>query len=69
MAAGELFVLMGLSGSGKSTLPHILHHLVEPTPGELRIEGRDVLARAGTGLRELRMTFQHRTVRENAPTG
>ncbi|MEB8340664.1 quaternary amine ABC transporter ATP-binding protein [Streptomyces endophyticus] len=77
---GELFVVMGLSGSGKSTLLRMLNRLVEPTSGELHVDGRDLLAMDQTNLRELRnrkvnMIFQHfalfphRTVRQNAAYG
>ncbi|MFZ3561960.1 quaternary amine ABC transporter ATP-binding protein [Streptomyces sp. BH055] len=77
---GELFVVMGLSGSGKSTLLRMLNRLVEPSSGELRVDGRDLLAMDHADLRELRnrkvnMIFQHfalfphRTVRENAAYG
>ncbi|MDI3406407.1 quaternary amine ABC transporter ATP-binding protein [Streptomyces cavernicola] len=80
VATGELFVIMGLSGSGKSTLLRMLNRLVEPTSGELHVDGRDVLSMAEPDLRELRnrkinMIFQHfalfphRTVRENAAYG
>jgi len=41
--AGEIFVIMGLSGSGKSTLVRCLSRLIEPTTGEVRFEGRDIL--------------------------
>src|SRR3546814_15600097 len=40
--AGELFVVMGLSGSGKSTLVSMLDRLIEPTDGEILIEGTDM---------------------------
>ena len=77
VAPGEFFVIMGLSGSGKSTVLRMLNRLVEPTSGELRIDGRDVATMPDDELRELRnrkvnMVFQHfalfphRTVRENA---
>ncbi len=77
VAPGEFFVIMGLSGSGKSTVLRMLNRLVEPTSGELRIDGRNVLTLPDAELRELRnrtvnMVFQHfalfphRTVRENA---
>ncbi|MGW2291562.1 quaternary amine ABC transporter ATP-binding protein [Streptomyces phaeochromogenes] len=80
VAPGELFVIMGLSGSGKSTLLRMLNRLVEPTSGELCIDGRDMLGMGDAELRELRnrkvnMVFQHfalfphRTVRENAAYG
>lgn len=61
---GEVFVVMGLSGSGKSTLVRCLTRLIEPTSGDLRIDGEDVRAMDKTRLRELRrhraaMVFQH----------
>ena len=40
---GEIFVIMGLSGSGKSTLVRCLSRLVEPTAGEILLDGRDLL--------------------------
>lgn len=64
VAPGEVFVVMGLSGSGKSTLVRCLTRLIEPTAGEVVIDGRDI-TKAGAGdLRELRrthtsMVFQH----------
>ncbi len=77
VAPGEFFVIMGLSGSGKSTVLRMLNRLLEPTSGELLIDGRDVATMRDGELRELRnrkmnMVFQHfalfphRTVRENA---
>jgi glycine betaine/proline transport system ATP-binding protein len=61
---GEVFVVMGLSGSGKSTLVRTLIRLIEPSAGEIEIDGKDVTALSGTDLRELRrhtssMVFQH----------
>jgi glycine betaine/proline transport system ATP-binding protein len=61
---GEVFVVMGLSGSGKSTLVRCLTRLIEPTAGEIRIDGEDVAAMSEKRLRELRrnhvaMVFQH----------
>jgi len=77
VAEGEFFMIMGLSGSGKSTVLRMLNRLIEPTSGELLIDGRDVATMPEGDLRELRnrkinMVFQHfalfphRTVRENA---
>src|SRR3546814_5730289 len=40
--AGEIFVVMGLSGSGKSTLVRMLNRLIEPTAGEILIDGTDM---------------------------
>src|SRR5256885_2535863 len=61
---GEIFVVMGLSGSGKSTLVRTLIRLIEPTAGEIEIDGKDVCAASQEGLRQLRrhtsaMVFQH----------
>src|SRR5512141_2106057 len=43
VAPGEVFVVMGLSGSGKSTLVRCMTRLIEPTQGELELEGEDIL--------------------------
>jgi glycine betaine/proline transport system ATP-binding protein len=61
---GEVFVVMGLSGSGKSTLVRTLIRLIEPSAGNIRIKGQDVMAADAGELRELRrhtvsMVFQH----------
>ena len=61
---GETFVVMGLSGSGKSTLVRCISRLIEPTEGQVIIEGEDVMAMDEKRLRELRrrklaMVFQH----------
>jgi glycine betaine/proline transport system ATP-binding protein len=60
----EIFVIMGLSGSGKSTLLRCVNRLIEPTAGEVEIDGDDVLAMDRKSLREWRkkktaMVFQH----------
>ena len=39
---GEIFVLMGLSGSGKSTLIRLINRLVEPSGGNVYIDGQNV---------------------------
>ena len=61
---GEIFVVMGLSGSGKSTLIRCLTRLIEPTSGEVLIDGEDIRKADEARLRELRrhrfaMVFQH----------
>jgi glycine betaine/proline transport system ATP-binding protein len=77
---GEFFVIMGLSGSGKSTLIRCLIRLIEPTDGEILIDGDDVTKLNEQGMREVRrskvaMVFQHygllphKTVIENAEYG
>jgi glycine betaine/proline transport system ATP-binding protein len=55
---------MGLSGSGKSTLIRCLTRLIEPTRGEILLDGEDVRKADSARLRELRrrrfgMVFQH----------
>jgi glycine betaine/proline transport system ATP-binding protein len=64
VAPGEVFVVMGLSGSGKSTLVRCLTRLIEPTFGEILLEGEDIRKADAKRLRELRrhrfaMVFQH----------
>ncbi|MCF3943745.1 quaternary amine ABC transporter ATP-binding protein [Oceanobacillus alkalisoli] len=77
---GEIFVIMGLSGSGKSTLVRLINRLIEPTQGNIYIEGEDLSKMDKNQLREVRreklsMVFQkfglfpHRTVLENAAFG
>jgi len=39
---GEIFVIMGLSGSGKSTMVRMLNRLIEPTAGQVFIDGEDI---------------------------
>ena len=61
---GETFVVMGLSGSGKSTLVRCLSRLIEPTAGQVSIDGQDVTTMSNRDLTELRrnrmsMVFQH----------
>ena len=73
---GEIFCIMGLSGSGKSTLVRHVNRLIEPTAGDIQINGQDVGALDSEALRAMRaetigMVFQnmallpHRTVRDN----
>ena len=40
---GETFVCMGLSGSGKSTLIRHINRLIDPTSGEISVEGTNVM--------------------------
>lgn len=78
--AGEIFVIMGLSGSGKSTLLRLINRLIEPTTGEIMVDGQDVTKMSKRELIELRrrdmsMVFQsfallpNRSVVENAAFG
>ncbi len=61
---GETFVVMGLSGSGKSTLVRCISRLIDPTAGEMIIDGEDIMNYNDAQLTELRrfrmsMVFQH----------
>ena len=77
---GETFVCMGLSGSGKSTLIRHINRLIDPTKGEVLVDGVNVLQFSEDELLELRrnemsMVFQrfglfpHKTVLENVAYG
>src|SRR3984957_12237080 len=55
---GETLGLVGESGSGKSTVARMLLRLVEPTSGEVRYEGRDLLDAGSRQMRELRRRMQ-----------
>lgn len=77
---GEIFVIMGLSGSGKSTLIRLLNRLIDPTSGDIYIDGQDVAKMNEEELCDVRrhklnMVFQnfglfpHRTILENTEFG
>lgn len=77
---GEIFVIMGLSGSGKSTMIRLLNRLIDPTSGEIYIDGENIAQMDKEALREVRrhkinMVFQnfglfpHRTILENTEYG
>ena len=60
---GETFVCMGLSGSGKSTLIRHLNRLIDPTDGQVIVNGTDVMQLNEQDLIEFRkhqmsMVFQ-----------
>ncbi|MCO4316095.1 glycine betaine/L-proline ABC transporter ATP-binding protein [Phyllobacterium sp. 21LDTY02-6] len=80
MPAGCIQVVMGLSGSGKSTLIRHINRLIDPTAGEVIIDGDDVCKMNENELRQFRrhktaMVFQkfallpHRTVLDNTVYG
>jgi glycine betaine/proline transport system ATP-binding protein len=77
---GETFVCMGLSGSGKSTLIRHINRLIDPTSGDILVEGTNVMDLDKKNLIEFRrhkmsMVFQrfglfpHKTVIENVGYG
>lgn len=80
IAAGEVFVIMGLSGSGKSTLVRHLNRLIDPSSGQILVDGEDILEYDMPALRHFRrhkisMVFQnfgllpHRNVLDNVAYG
>jgi glycine betaine/proline transport system ATP-binding protein len=77
---GEIFVVIGLSGSGKSTLLRLINRLIEPTEGEVYLDGELISEMPMKQVREIRrkkmgMVFQHfgllpnRTVLDNISFG
>lgn len=73
---GETLVLLGSSGCGKSTTLRMIHRLVDPTSGEIEVDGESLLARdAIAWRRSVGYVFQriglfpHMTVRANVEIG
>ncbi|NYT59693.1 glycine betaine/L-proline ABC transporter ATP-binding protein [Alcaligenaceae bacterium] len=77
---GSIYVIMGLSGSGKSTLIRHFNRLIEPSAGQILVDGIDVVTLGKTALEKFRqqkmsMVFQrfglfpHRSVIENVAYG
>jgi len=60
---GEFLVIIGLSGAGKSTLLRCINRLVEPTEGQIILDGVDITTADPVQLRQIRrkigMIFQH----------
>ena len=77
---GEIFVVMGLSGSGKSTLVRMLNRLINPSAGEIIVDGSDIARMSRKDLiafrrKHISMVFQsfalmpHMTVLANTAFG
>jgi glycine betaine/proline transport system ATP-binding protein len=77
---GQIFVVMGLSGSGKSTLIRCINRLIDPTRGQILLDGNDIMALDREQLRQIRLKkmamvfqhfalFPHKTVGENVEYG
>ncbi len=62
IAARGITAIIGPSGTGKSTLIRCINRLVEPTAGEILLEGRDLARLSGADLRlarrQIGMVFQ-----------
>ena len=72
---GEICVLVGPSGCGKTTTMRMVNRLIEPTEGEILIDGEPNTAMSGTGLRrkigyaiQQIGLFPHRTIASNVGT-
>jgi osmoprotectant transport system ATP-binding protein len=71
----SIAAIVGTSGSGKTTLLRMVNRLVEPTEGEIRIDGHSNMDEPGHALRrrigyviQQHGLFPHRTVAENIAT-
>src|ERR1043165_2976014 len=72
IALGETLVLLGRSGSGKTTTMKLINRLLDPTEGEVKVEGKSTLnwdpirlrRRIGYVIQEIGL-FPHLTVEQN----
>ncbi|HEX2742710.1 MAG TPA: ABC transporter ATP-binding protein [Rubrobacter sp.] len=72
---GEICVLVGPSGCGKTTSMRMVNRLIEPTKGEILIDGQKNTSMSGTQLRrkigyaiQQIGLFPHRTIASNVAT-
>src|SRR3954462_8867397 len=73
--AGEICVLVGPSGCGKTTSLKMVNRLIEPTSGQILIDGEDASKRELTDLRrsigyviQQVGLFPHQSIAENVAT-
>jgi branched-chain amino acid transport system ATP-binding protein len=77
VSAGEAVAVIGPNGAGKTTLLRAISKLVEPSAGDIRLEGRslaplpphEVVARGIAHVPENRRLFPRLTVEENLRMG
>ncbi|MBA2299535.1 MAG: betaine/proline/choline family ABC transporter ATP-binding protein [Chloroflexi bacterium] len=75
IAAGEIVVLVGPSGCGKTTTMRLINRLIEPTSGQIILEGEDVTKvdpdklrrRIGYVIQQVGL-FPHQTISDNIAT-
>ena len=58
LAPGKTFAIVGESGCGKSTVARLLLRLIEPTSGQLELDGHDLIAADTSAMRRLRGLIQ-----------
>jgi osmoprotectant transport system ATP-binding protein len=75
LPAGQLSVLIGPSGCGKSTILRMINRLVEPTSGQILLDGEDITRTDAVRLRRrigyvIQHTglFPHQTIAANVAT-
>ena len=72
VARGETLVLLGRSGSGKTTMMKLINRLIDPTSGQIEVEGKATLSwdpiklrrRIGYVIQEIGL-FPHLTIEQN----